>query len=142
MGATIALELIFHFHPALLGVVAGWTLRAILGPGLSAGRAAWIAGLSFAGAIAGQLVIEALGGSVDPLAAVVVIATVGIAAGAVIVARPQSRRRAPAQQSLTHHCHPAYLPGSTTNHERWHLHRQVRIDLRRRVSWNSSSCRR
>lgn len=87
-ASTISFDLIFHFHPFFIGAIAGWGLRLVLGPGLSAARVGWILSLAVAGAVGGQLLIEAYEGPIDPLGVVMVVALAGAGVGVYITSRP------------------------------------------------------
>ena len=62
VSLTLVLDLIFHFHPIVLGLAAGWMQRRVGGSPRNAGPALWLALLAGSAVIAGTAVIDSVGG--------------------------------------------------------------------------------
>jgi hypothetical protein len=91
VGMTAVFDLIFNLHPALVGIVAGWSLRRVTGPGLTAGRAATLAVVSAAGVAGGSVGIAALHGPTDSLPLRIIVAAAGGLLGAALLLRPSAK---------------------------------------------------
>jgi len=91
VSLTLVLDLIFHFHPIVLGLAAGWTQRRVGGSPRHAWPALWVALLAGSAALAGTAVIDSAGGPLDPPAFTAAMTGLGIAAGAYNFYRPSRK---------------------------------------------------
>jgi hypothetical protein len=91
VSSTLVLDLIFHFHPTVLGLAAGWMQRRVGGSPRNAGPALWLALLAGSAVIAGTAVIDWVGGPLDPPGFTAAMTGLGIAAGAYILYRPSRK---------------------------------------------------
>jgi len=92
VSLTLVLDLIFHFHPIVLGLAAGWMQRRVGGSPRHAWPALWLALLAGSAAIAGTAVIDSAGGPLDPPAFTAAMTGLGIAAGAYILYSPSRKQ--------------------------------------------------
>jgi len=91
VSLTLALDLIFHFHPIVLGLSAGWMQRRVGGSSRNAGPALLVAFLAGVAAIAGTAVIHSAGAPLDPPGFTAAMTGLGIAAGTYILHRPSRK---------------------------------------------------
>ena len=88
---TGVFDLIFHLQPALVGIVAGWALRRVAMPGLSAGRTATLAVVTAAGVAGGSVAIAAFHGPTDPLPFTIIVAAAGGLLGGALLLSPNPK---------------------------------------------------
>lgn len=81
VGMTYAFDLIFHFHPALVGLAAAWAARRRLGRRGSAVVAAALALVTAAFVAVGAGLIAAGDRPLDPAWLIAVVAAAGFAGG-------------------------------------------------------------
>jgi hypothetical protein len=93
VGMTALFHLVFHLQPAIIGALAGWTLRWRAGPGLSRTRTVVVAATSAAGVVGGAAAIAALGGGADPVPFTVAVGVGGTITGLWLLARPRAADR-------------------------------------------------
>ena len=88
VSMSLTFDLIFHFHPVFLGVVAAWSLRRVDASSRGSASIAVVVVLSALGGIAGTEVIESGGGPVGPDGFTAGVTSLGIAAGIYLLNRP------------------------------------------------------
>ncbi len=87
VGMSLATDLIWHFHPALVGILAGWGYRRGLHRSGRRGEAAALVAVTAALVAAGGIAIAAGNKSLDPGWFVALVAAAGLGVGLRVLAR-------------------------------------------------------
>lgn len=124
VSLTLALDLIFHFHPISLGTVAGWMLRKVGAPTHSLARTLFVAGLATLGVAGGTVVIDAQGGPLDPHTFTAAMTAIGVGPGHL---HPTRRLRRPRDEEQQVKGSLVALTVAPVPENRAHLHRRSRF---------------